>query len=371
LAAARAAICGSGAKRADPPLMSAYLDPSAQWRTPPEVATVAVVIPFYNGADFVERALASVFQQTRPAEEVIVVNDGSSNAQREALGLLASRYPMRIVDKENGGQGSARNAGVAASSAAYICFLDQDDFYLPDHIDVLLKAIPPQDRLFGFVYADLCEADAQGHIVRTSVVKGEATHPKRDIFDLLRHDMFVLPSASLLSRTAFESVGGFDAQFRGCEDDDLFLRIFRAGFSNHFVDQPVTVWCMHTESTSYGIHMVRSRLRFFRKLVAMYPDDPRRGRFHLRDQLIPRFERLFIDHVIESRKAGDTHRDELVGILLEYEKTVLASPTVSRWHKRKLKLLVLLARRSPLGFIRAMGALTRFPGLRQLRRMLG
>ena len=86
-----------------------------------------LVIPFYNGADFIERAVKSVFNQTVPADEVVVVNDGSRPEEREALGALAGRYPFRIVDKENGGQGSARNAGVAVSRSDYICFLDQDD----------------------------------------------------------------------------------------------------------------------------------------------------------------------------------------------------------------------------------------------------
>ncbi len=222
--------------------------------------SVVVIIPFYNGADFIERSVRSVFEQSVPAAEVIVVNDGSRPEERAALDGLATRYPFRILDKENGGQGSARNAGVAASTSDFICFLDQDDFYLPNHIETLASSIPQDDRLFGFVYADLYEADADGNVIRTGVVKEHATHPKRNINDLLRHDMFVLPSATLISRKAFEAVGGFDSQFMGFEDDDLFLRVFRKGYSNYFVDKAVTVWCIHTASTSFGIRMIRSRL---------------------------------------------------------------------------------------------------------------
>ena len=137
--------------------------------------SVVVVIPFYNGADFIERSVKSVFNQTVPADEVIVVNDGSRPEEREALGALAGRYPFRIVDKENGGQGSARNAGVAASRSDYLCFLDQDDFYLPNHIEILVGAIPAGDARFGFVYADLYEADVDGNVVRAELVK---QHPK-------------------------------------------------------------------------------------------------------------------------------------------------------------------------------------------------
>ncbi len=347
--------------------MSFIPSPSAPAAPP----TVAVVIPFYNGAAFIERSVASVYAQTRPADEVIVVNDGSRPEERAALEALAERFPFRIVDKENGGQGSARNAGVAAGSAQYICFLDQDDFYLERHIEILLAGIPPDELRLGFVYADLAEADGEGRIVRASMVKEHASHPKQNIFEMLRNDIFVLPSAALVSRRAFEAVGGFDTQFMGFEDDDLFLRIFRAGFSNHFVDRVVTVWCIHTGSTSFDMRMIRSRFKYFKKLVAMFPDEPRRNRYVLRDCLMPRFGRFFMDHVIEAVKAGDANRPEMSAVLAEYAAIVYANPAVGWRKKMELRATVFMAEHSPPALIRALGALTRLPGLRTLRRLLG
>ena len=331
---------------------------------------VAVIIPFYNGADFIERSVSSVFAQTVAPSEVIVVNDGSRADERERLQALQAHYPFRIVDKDNGGQGSARNAGVAACQAPCLCFLDQDDFYLPNHIEILLGAVPRDDLLFGFVYGDLYEADVDGNVIRTQLVKQHARHhPKQSIFDLLRHDMFVLPSAALVSRAAFEAVGGFDPQFRGYEDDDLFLRIFRKGYSNHFVDRAVTVWCIHTDSTSFSIRMVRSRFRYFKKLLAMFPDEPRRGRFYLRDYLMPRFGRFFVDHVVEAVKQGDENREEMSRHLAEYVGIVLANPYVSRRYKLKLKTTAWLLGHSSPGVVRFVGALTRLPVIRNLRRL--
>lgn len=332
--------------------------------------TVVVVIPFYNGSSFIERAVRSVFEQTMPADEVVVVNDGSRPEEREALHALAARYPFRVIDQENGGQGSARNAGVAASGADFICFLDQDDFYLPNHIETLVEAIPPHDRRLGFVYADLYEADAEGNVVRTELVKQHAKeHPKRSIFDLLRYDMFVLPSATLVSRVAFEGVSGFDSQFMGFEDDDLFLRIFRKGYSNYFVDKAVTVWCIHTESTSFSIRMVRSRFKYFKKLVSLFPDEPRRNRYFLRDQLMPRFGRFFVDHVIEAIKLDNEHRGEMSAHLAEYAQMVLANPYVGRGKKLSLWATVRILEHSSPALVRFVGAATRLPGVRYLRRL--
>jgi glycosyltransferase involved in cell wall biosynthesis len=343
--------------------------PDSSTDRPTAWPTVVVVIPFYNGADFIERSVRSVFAQSVPASEVIVVNDGSRPEERAALDGLALRFPFRILDKENGGQGSARNAGVAASTADYICFLDQDDFYLPNHIETLLSSIPPDDRLFGFVYADLYEADGDGNIVRTGVVKEHAQHPKRNILDLLRHDMFVLPSAALVSREAFEAVGGFDSQFMGFEDDDLFLRIFRKGYSNHFVDKAVTVWCIHTASTSFGIRMVRSRFKYFKKLTQMFPDEHQRGRYWFRECLVPRFQPYFVNHAIESIKNDDQYRAEMSAILAEYAAMVLANPYVGRKKKLRLRLTVFLLEHSSPALVRFIGALTRMPGVRSLRRL--
>jgi glycosyltransferase involved in cell wall biosynthesis len=333
--------------------------------------TVVVVIPYYNGAAFIERSVRSVFAQSLPASEVIVVNDGSRPEERAALDALALRYPVRILDKENGGQGSARNAGVAASSADYLCFLDQDDFYLERHIEILVQGIPRDEPRFGFVYADLAEADGEGNIIRASMVKEHSAHPKQNIFDMLRNDIFVLPSAALVSRKAFEAVGGFDTQFMGFEDDDLFLRIFRAGYTNHFVDRVVTVWCIHTGSTSFDLRMIRSRFKYFKKLVSMFPDEPRRNRYYLRDYLMPRFGRFFVDHVIEAVKANDPQRAEMSAVLADYAAIVLANPAVGARKKMELRVTMFLVEHSPPAVIRAVGALTRLPGVRALRRVLG
>lgn len=305
--------------------------------------TIVVVIPYYNGSEFIERAVKSVLNQTVPANEFIVVNDGSSDAERDFLHALAEKYEFKVLDKENGGQGSARNAGVAASTSDFICFLDQDDFYLKTHIQILIKGIPEDDPHFGWVYGDLFEAEGNGDIIRTAMVKAHSIHPKTEIIHLLRHDMHVLPSASLISREAFESVGGFDHQFMGYEDDDLFLRIFRKGYTNIFIDKPVTVWCIHTGSTSYSIRMSRSRFRYFKKLVAAFPDDPAKNRFYLRDLLIPRFHGQFVHEAIDAiRKrrtfdeAGMAGKSELIDIFHEYAGIISRSESVPFFLKHRV-----------------------------------
>jgi glycosyltransferase involved in cell wall biosynthesis len=332
---------------------------------------VAAVIPFYNGSAFIERALRSIHAQSLPIAEVVVVNDGSRDDEREFLHRIQPQYGFTLIDQPNGGQGAARNAGVAASSAPYICFLDQDDFWLEHHLQILVDAIPPNDPRLGYVYGDLWEADGAGNIVRHGMVKDFSQHPKRNLLVMLRHDMFVLPSATLVERRAFEAVGGFDPQFTGCEDDDLFLRIFRAGYTNYFVDQAVTVWCIHADSTSYSMRMVHSSLRYFKKLAAAFPDDPWRNLYYMRDWLAPRFLRHFAWYAVKTAQAGDENRAEVNAILREYAAIALANPYVRGLGRLKLRAVVALACAAPPWLLRAMVGRVSLRFLRGAWRLLG
>lgn len=331
-----------------------------------DAGRVAVIIPYYNGAKFIERALDSVFSQTVAPDEVIVVNDGSTDDQRDFLHEIAGTYPIRVFNKANGGQGSARNLGVERSTADFICFLDQDDFYLPRHIEILKRALPRDEPKFGFVYADLHVADAQGNVIFMSTVKEHSTqNPKRSLIDLLQSDMFVLPSASIISREAYEAVGGFDEQFTGYEDDDLFMRLFRKGYSNAYVDKPVTVWCIHKESTSYSIKMARSRARYFTKLAGIFGDDPERGLYFFRDCLSPRFGRMFLFDAFKAAKSNSPARAEVSEILRSFASTVYANEYTSRRRKLKLRFAVLLFTRCPPWLVRAARQMLRFNFIRR------
>lgn len=312
--------------------------------------SVVVIIPFYNGSEWIERAIKSVVAQTVPPDEFLIVNDGSKPEERASLDPLAEKYGFAIIDKANGGQGSARNAGVAASTSEYISLLDQDDFYLPNHIKDLIGALPEDDPRLGYVYADLCEGNGFGDIVHTNMLRQQpGMHPKQGhISTMLRHDFFVLPSAALIYRPAFEAVGCFDEQFMGYEDDDLFLRLFRAGYTNYFLDTPVTVWCRHTGSTSWSIKMSRSRFRYFKKLVLAYPDDLHKETFFLRDCLIPRFADFFIYEAQNSYKAKSPHHAELLGILLEYRAIVAENSNVDDGYKKFLDRAILIAQGMPI-----------------------
>lgn len=272
--------------------------------------SIAAIIPLYNGGRYIKDAILSVLNQTRPADEIIIIDDGSTDNSPEKVREIIAENPDRnvqIFSQKNSGQSSARNFGVLKSKSDLIAFLDQDDMWYSNHLDVLIKPFLEDDnRRLGWVYSNLDEVNEQGHLVTRSFLSTiGTTHPKDDIFTCIREDLFILPSASLISRSAFEEVGGFDPQLSGYEDDDLFLRLFRAGYHNIYLDQPLSKWRIHPESASYSYRMARSRSIYMRKLVEMFPDDVKRSRYYCRDLIAPRFRPHFMSEYITAVRQND------------------------------------------------------------------
>lgn len=263
---------------------------------------ISVIIPLYNGARFIERALESVARQSRAAHELIVIDDGSTDGGAAIVERFAKSYALTLLRQSNAGQSAARNRGIASSSGTLIALLDQDDVWYPDHLAELAQPFAiDQPVPLGWVYSNLDEIDERGCLIKRRILDAaHPIHPKTDLLVCLRQDMFVLPSASLISREAFNAVGGFDERLSGYEDDDLFLRFFSAGYQNIYIDRPLSQWRIYPNSSSYSPRMAKSRMVFARKLISSFPDDSAREHYYARDLIAPRFVR---HAVIEARAA--------------------------------------------------------------------
>jgi glycosyltransferase involved in cell wall biosynthesis len=261
--------------------------------------SIAAIIPLYNGARWIEGAIRSVLSQTHMPDEIIVVDDGSTDKGAAIVERLAAEHPIiTLIFQPNAGQSSARNCGFRHSKSDLIALLDQDDEWYPNHLELLLKAFCAHKGLpLGWVYSDVDEFDEGDLLVHRrflSVTSQRGQHPKTSLAGCLGSDMFVLPSASLISREAFEKIGGFDERLSGYEDDDLFLRIFRAGYDNVFIGVSLSKWKIHPSSTSFTERMNASMLIYARKLFESYPDDKKQVRYWARDCIAPRFVRTLL-----------------------------------------------------------------------------
>lgn len=296
---------------------------------------ISVVIAFHNGSRWIERAIESAVAQTVTPNEIIVVDDGSSQSESKFLEPLIARYGIRVIRQENSGQSSARNAGVAAAASDFVCLLDQDDYFLPRHIEILLNAADLADSRFAFSYGDLWRANEAGQVLTHSCVNVESQHPHTSIRDLVSANMYILPSATLINRERFLEIGGFDPDLRGYEDDDLFLRFFVAGYTNRFTPEPVTVWTINTTSTSFSEAMARSRFLYFKKLLALFPEGSVMGTAVFGELLVRRFALHLADDVVASAFRGDEYFQERLSRLVEFRDLVRNSKEVSSAGKRR------------------------------------
>jgi len=189
--------------------------------------SICALIPTFNRAAVVGRAIESVLAQTRAADEIIVVDDGSSDGTRDVLAAYGDR--IKVVQKVNGGVSSARNAGVERSRARFVAFLDSDDVWAASHLATIERAIGETAEEAALYFSDIRLPPAQGG---TSVwaqirfaIEGswELRPPGCDWLFLPRQPMLI--PASVVSREAYLGVGGCDEGLTAREDTHLFFKL--------------------------------------------------------------------------------------------------------------------------------------------------
>jgi glycosyltransferase involved in cell wall biosynthesis len=183
------------------------------------MTAISVVIPTYNRASKVIRAVASVLYQTFTDYEIIVVDDGSRDGTSDRLAPLA-RHIRYLHHHSNLGVSAARNTGIKASRSPFIAFLDSDDYWLPEKLSIQM------DFFRHCPEAVACQTE------EVWIRKGIRVNPRRrhlkpsgDIFESSLKLCLVSPSSVMLRRSLFSEVGLFDEDLPACEDYDLWLRI--------------------------------------------------------------------------------------------------------------------------------------------------
>jgi glycosyltransferase involved in cell wall biosynthesis len=182
------------------------------------MARVSVVIPTYNRLPTVKDAIESVLNQTYRDFEFWVVDDGSTDGTGEALRTFGDK--VKYVSQNNRGVSAARNLGLRISRGKYLAFLDSDDLWEPQKLEIQVKCMEENPQ-FPLCYTD--EVWIRG---------GTRVNPKKKhakysgwIFEKCLPLCIISPSSALMKRSLFDEIGGFDETLPVCEDYDLWLRV--------------------------------------------------------------------------------------------------------------------------------------------------
>ena len=201
---------------------------------------ISVVIPLFNKALYIERALHSILAQTITDFELIVIDDGSTDGGCNIVKNLNDDR-IRLIQQENSGVSAARNQGIVEAKGELIAFLDADDEWLPEFLETVIRLRDryPEAGAFATAY----QVDKGGGLMRNRKIRGYRKNQWEGIIPnyFKTRTTLVCSSAVAVKKEVFEKTGTFRVEAKRAEDLDLWLRIatyFAIAYSN----KPQAIW---------------------------------------------------------------------------------------------------------------------------------
>jgi glycosyltransferase involved in cell wall biosynthesis len=208
---------------------------------------VSVVLPSYNRAHLIRRAIASVLSQSYRAFELIVVDDGSTDGTREVADTFDDPRIQYIRHSRNRGAAAARNTGIEASQGEYIAFQDSDDEWLPHKLERQMDVLTRSSPQIGVIYSGFWQVRGSSKRLYpprsrrwASLLPSEVRRLEGDVRTALLRGNLVTTQAAVVRRACFEKVGTFDERLPCLQDWELWLRISQH-YHFAFVDDPLLV----------------------------------------------------------------------------------------------------------------------------------
>ncbi len=211
--------------------------------------TVSVIIPAYNAVPYVTGAVDSALAQTYAQVEVVVVDDGSTDATAEVLRPYREAGKITYIYQKNAGLSSARNTGIRASRGEYVALLDSDDLFLPEK---LLRQVGYLEAhpACGISYCGIAHFYEESP--ENMLHLDYTYYSGAEVFPRLLWKNFINPLSVVARRSVFDIIGYFDENLKRSEDWDFWIRAAHAGIRFDYLSEVLAQYRMRKGSMSYG-----------------------------------------------------------------------------------------------------------------------
>lgn len=229
---------------------------------------VSVIIPTYNRAKYIRRALESVLAQTYQDYEIIVVDDGSMDNTREILAEFEGK--IKYIVQKNQGSAAARNRGIQESKGEYIAFLDSDDIWIPEKLAEQVKILDTHEKI-GIVYSRMPIINEKGERLGTKPA-GVSGKNFKELLEVWGD----LPTSTVMTRkVCFDKAGMFDTALMTMQDIDMWLRIARFYDLYEIEDKMLAHYFRHDgQITKSKIKVCEGRVKIYQKILNTFEDIP-------------------------------------------------------------------------------------------------
>jgi glycosyltransferase involved in cell wall biosynthesis len=210
---------------------------------------VSVIIPAFNAAGTIRETIESVQRQTHEDFEIIVVDDGSADGTLEIVRSMGAE--IRLVQQSNVGPGTARNAGAAVATGAWLAFLDSDDLWKPEKLEKQLREAEVSNA--ELIYTNVIPIGSSSGLA--SLQHDPSRMPHGNVLAELQLDNFVTLSSVMISSEAFAALGGFcgPEHVEVAEDWDLWLRYAESGRHMSPCTEPLVLYRWRNGSLSHNV----------------------------------------------------------------------------------------------------------------------
>ncbi len=226
---------------------------------------ISVVIPAYNSEDTISETIESVLEQTFSNFELIIVNDGSTDKTLEIISRFLDER-IKVISQENSGPQRSRNVGAKNAQGKYIAFLDADDLWTANKLELQFKALENNLKA-SVVYSWTNVIDQNGQFSRRG---GRCKRKGNVFFDLLLSNFLESGSNPLIRLDAIENIGGFDERIVAAQDWDLYIKLAEK-YSFECIPEVQVLYRKRLDSKSWSKNIKRQEeglLQILRKHIS-------------------------------------------------------------------------------------------------------